>query len=40
VYDRASLDLAIDYSQAPLPNFAADDTQWADLLLRQQGLRT
>jgi hypothetical protein len=40
VYDRASLDLAIDYSQAPSPNISADDTQWADLLLRQQGLRT
>jgi hypothetical protein len=40
VYDRASLDLAIDYRQAPSPNLSADDTQWADLLLRQQGLRT
>jgi hypothetical protein len=39
-YDRASLDLAIDYSQAPSSNLSADDTQWADLLLRQQGLRT
>jgi hypothetical protein len=40
VYDRASLDLAIDYSQAASPNLSADDTQWADLLLRKQGLRT
>jgi hypothetical protein len=39
VYDRASLDLAIDYRQPPSPNLSADDTQWADLLLRQQGLR-
>jgi hypothetical protein len=40
VYDRASLDLAIDYHQLPSPNLSADDTQWADLLLRQKGLRT
>jgi hypothetical protein len=39
VYDRASLDLAINYSQTPLPNLSADDTQWSDLLLRQHGLR-
>jgi hypothetical protein len=40
VYDRASLDLAIDYTKTPVPNLAAEDATWADLLLKQQGLRT
>lgn len=39
VYDRASLDLVIDYTKPPLPNLSAEDAAWADLLLRQQGLR-
>jgi hypothetical protein len=40
VYDRASLDLAIDYAKPPAPNLTAEDASWADLLLKQQGLRT
>jgi Protein of unknown function (DUF4058) len=40
VYDRASLDLVIDYGKPPSPNLSADETNWADLLLKQQGLRT
>jgi hypothetical protein len=39
VYDRASLDLVIDYRQPPFPNLSAEDAGWADQLLKQQGLR-
>jgi Protein of unknown function (DUF4058) len=30
VYDRASLDLALDYTKPPSPNLSAEDTVWAD----------
>jgi Protein of unknown function (DUF4058) len=40
VYDRASLDLAIDYGKPPTPNLSTEDATWADLLLKQQGLGT
>jgi Protein of unknown function (DUF4058) len=40
VYDRASLDLAIDYAKPPVPNLAPQDATWADVLLKQQGVRT
>jgi Protein of unknown function (DUF4058) len=48
VYDRASLDLArcfadtarVDYAEPPVPNLAPQDVTWADVLLKQLGLRT
>jgi hypothetical protein len=40
VYDRASLDLAIDYTKPPLPNLSAADAAWANEWLHQRGLRT
>lgn len=36
VYDRASYDLAIDYSHQPVPPFEEADAAWADVLLRQR----
>lgn len=39
VYDRAGLDLVIDYAQPPLPAFIEADAAWADALLREQNLR-
>ena len=38
LYDRAGYDLAIDYTQEPIPPLSENDTTWADILLRQ-GLR-
>ncbi len=39
LYDRASYDLVIDYSLEPVPSLSEANTVWADVLLRQQGLR-
>ena len=39
VYDRARYNLAIDYSQEPVPPLKAEDAVWADILLREKGLR-
>lgn len=39
VYDRAGLDLVIDYSQSPNPALSQEDAAWVDRLLREQGLR-
>jgi hypothetical protein len=39
LYDRAGFDLAIDYSQPPVPSLTDKDATWADTLLRQQSLR-
>ena len=39
LYDRASYDLVIDYNREPVPPISEADTVWADVLLRQQGLR-
>ncbi|RUT07067.1 hypothetical protein DSM106972_023280 [Dulcicalothrix desertica PCC 7102] len=39
VYDRAGLDMAIDYTRKPIPELSEADETWADNLLRQQGLR-
>lgn len=39
VYDRAGLDLAIDYSSKPIPGLSSSDTAWMNQLLQQQGLR-
>jgi hypothetical protein len=38
VYDRAGLDLAIDYSSEPIPGLSSSDTVWINQVLRQQGL--
>ena len=35
LYDRAGYDLAVDYSQPPIPPLAADDADWAASLLAQ-----
>ena len=39
VYEKASFDLAVDYTQATVPPLKGDDAVWADNLLRKQGLR-
>ncbi|HBB35176.1 MAG TPA: hypothetical protein DDZ80_21760 [Cyanobacteria bacterium UBA8803] len=39
VYERARYNLAIDYSQEPVPPLKEKDAVWADALLREQGLR-
>lgn len=38
VYERASFDIAIDYTQHPVPKLKPEDAAWADELLRSQGL--
>jgi hypothetical protein len=39
VYERARYNLAIDYSQEPVPPLKKEDVVWADTLLREKGLR-
>ncbi|MEM6593085.1 MAG: DUF4058 family protein [Cyanobacteria bacterium P01_H01_bin.119] len=39
LYNRASYDLAIDYSQNPLLPLDEEDLAWADSLLREKGYR-
>jgi len=39
LYDRASYDLAVDYTAEPVPPLEEDDAAWADQLLRGKGLR-
>ncbi|BDA72534.1 hypothetical protein RIVM261_008500 [Rivularia sp. IAM M-261] len=39
VYDRAGLDMAINYTRKPIPELSEADETWVDNLLRQQGLR-
>lgn len=39
VYDQASYDLAIDYTQEPVPPLVADDRVWVNTLLTEQQLR-
>jgi hypothetical protein len=39
LYDQASYDLRLDYTDAPEPSLPPADATWADQLLRQQGLR-
>lgn len=39
VYDRAGLDMAIDYTSEPVPPLSEADAIWANELLKQQGLR-
>ncbi|MBD2777925.1 DUF4058 family protein [Iningainema tapete] len=40
VYDRAGLDMAIDYTREPVPPLAESDAAWANALLQQQGFRS
>ena len=39
MYERARYNLAIDYSQEPVPPLKEEDAVWADTLLREKGLR-
>lgn len=39
IYDRAGFDLALDYTQPPVPALKVEDTAWADVLLKEKGLR-
>ncbi|MDH3603277.1 MAG: DUF4058 family protein [Candidatus Tectomicrobia bacterium] len=39
LYDRAGYDLAIDYSDKPVPPLGQDDEEWTETLLREKGLR-
>ncbi|MCF2148659.1 DUF4058 family protein [Desmonostoc muscorum LEGE 12446] len=39
IYDRASYDLVIDYSQQPVPALSETDAAWADALLQEKGVR-
>lgn len=38
IYDRASYDLVIDYSQQPVPTLSEADAVWANALLRKKEL--
>lgn len=40
LYDRAGYDLAVDYAREPVPPLEGDEAAWADLLLREKGLRS
>ena len=39
LYDLAGYDLAIDYGRSSVPSLSKADAAWADVLLREQGLR-
>ncbi|WP_414572725.1 DUF4058 family protein [Nostoc sp. CCY 9925] len=36
IYDRASYDLVIDYSQQPALQLSEDNAAWVDALLREK----
>lgn len=40
LYDRASFDLLINYSHAPIPPLTQVDAEWSDALLREQQRRS
>lgn len=40
IYDRAGLDLVIDYAQPPIPALDKDDVDWVDVWLKEKGLRS
>ena len=40
LYDRAGYDLAVDYSQPPIPPLAGEDAQWAAQRVRQHTATT
>ena len=39
IYDRASYDLVIDYSQEPVSQLSEENAVWAKALLREKGIR-
>ena len=39
IYEIASYDLVIDYSQEPVPELSEEDKIWVDELLKEQRLR-
>ncbi len=39
IYDQARFDMAIDYTQPPLPPLKKQDEVWADMMLRELGRR-
>ena len=39
VYDQAGFDLSIDYTRSPVPFLKKEDRAWADILLREKGVR-
>ncbi|MCJ8279658.1 MAG: DUF4058 family protein [Rivularia sp. ALOHA_DT_140] len=39
IYERASYDLVIDYSQEPVPELNEDNKVWVDEILKEKGLR-
>jgi hypothetical protein len=39
IYDRASYDLVIDYSQEAVPELSEEDKIWVDEVLKEQKLR-
>ncbi|MBE9129617.1 MULTISPECIES: DUF4058 family protein [unclassified Coleofasciculus] len=39
IYQRARYDMAVDYSQEPVPRLKEEDRVWADELLREKGRR-
>lgn len=39
IYERASYDLVIDYSQEPVPKLSEENKVWVDELLKEKGLR-
>lgn len=39
VYEQAGFDLTIDYNLEPLPSLPQPDKVWADVLLKEIGLR-
>jgi len=39
IYDQARFDMAIDYTQAPIPPLKKPDEIWADMMLRELGRR-
>ena len=39
IYQRASYDLVIDYSQEPVPKLSEEDKVWVDEILKEKGLR-
>ena len=39
VYERGAFDLRVDYTRPPEPPLSPEDEAWADVLLRERGLR-
>ncbi|MTJ49815.1 DUF4058 family protein [Dolichospermum sp. UHCC 0259] len=39
IYERARFDLTLDYNIPPVPDLLAEDREWMDILLKEQGRR-